>query len=218
MAGALVAAITVLSCGGGPEPTATHDRPTEIRAWGCRGSDPAIGSGTAVDADTVLTVAHVVAGADSITVTDADGEDHEARLIAIDTALDLAVLDVPGLDATGVDRASLRAGDRGTARGMGTGGDLDWAIERVVVIRFADIYGEGVHERSGYELAANVERGDSGAGLFGDDGSFGGLVFAASRQDPGRAWATDIAAAADILAAAEEAGPGDVAAMACAPP
>lgn len=213
--GVLIGAVVAVACGSGIAATNVDDRPTEIRAWGCRGAVPSVGSGTAVDAETVLTVAHVVAGADSITVTDARGADHEATVAAIDTELDLAVLDVPGLDVTGVELASLGAGDRGTASGLGTGGEFAWTVERTVVIRFADIYDRGVHDRAGYELEATVERGDSGAGLFAKDGSLGGVVFAASRRDPGRAWATDIAAAADILAVAAQVDSPDLAGAEC---
>ncbi|MFN3216320.1 MAG: trypsin-like peptidase domain-containing protein [Acidimicrobiales bacterium] len=207
VAGVLIGAVVAVGCGGATEATTVDERPTEIRAWGCGGADPAVGSGTAIDAATVLTVAHVVAGADSIIVTDASGAEHDATVAAIDTDLDLAVLDVPGLDVTDVELASLGAGDRGTASGLGTGGEFGWTVERTVVIRFADIYGEGAHDRAGYELDATVERGDSGAGLFADDGSLGGVVFAASRRDSARAWATDIAAAEDILDVAGEADP-----------
>lgn len=199
VAGIVMGAVVAGGCGGATEATPIDERPTEIRAWGCPGADPAVGSGTAIASATVLTVAHVVAGADSITVTDARGAEHEATVAAIDTDLDLAVLDVPGLEVTTVELASLGAGDSGTASGRGTGGEFAWRIERTVVIRFADIYGEDVHDRAGYEIEAMVERGDSGAGLFADDGSLGGVIFAASRRDAGRAWATDIAAAADIL-------------------
>lgn len=205
----LIGAVIAIACSGATEATPVDDRPIEIRARGCDGPDPAVGSGTAVDAETVLTVAHVVAGADSITVTDAGGAEHAATVAAIDTDLDLAVLDVPGLGVTSVELASLGAGDMGTASGVGTGGAFVWTIERTVVIRFADIYGEGAHERPGYELEATIERGDSGAGLFAEDGSLGGVVFATSRRDPARAWATDIAAAADLLALAGEADTPD---------
>lgn len=204
--GLLMSAAVAVACGGATEATSIDDRPAEIRAWGC-GATPAVGSGTVIDAETVLTVAHVVAGAESITVTDAGGAEHEATVAAIDTELDLAVLDVAGLDSAGVELKSLEAGDRGTARGFGTGGEFAWAVERVVVIRFADIYDQGVHDRAGYELEATVERGDSGAGLFAEDGSLGGVVFAASRRDPDRAWATDIAAAAGLLGIADGPGP-----------
>jgi S1-C subfamily serine protease len=204
--GLLMSAALAVACGGATEATSIDDRPAEIRAWGCAAT-PAVGSGTVIDAETVLTVAHVVAGAESITVTDARGAEHEATVAAIDTELDLAVLDVAGLDSTGVELKSLEAGDQGTARGLGTGGEFAWAVERVVVIRFADIYDQGVHDRAGYELEATVERGDSGAGLFAEDGSLGGVVFAASRRDPDRAWATDIAAADGLLGIADGSGP-----------
>ncbi len=168
--------------------------------------------------DTVLTVAHVVAGAEAITVTDRNGVALEASIAAIDTERDLAVLDVPGLDATRVPRAAFEPGDEGTAYGLGTRGDLDWSIARAVTIRFSDIYDEGVHERAGYELEAAIERGDSGAGLFADDGSLGGVVFASSLRADDRAWATAIEVADPLIAAAREPGARPPAAVACVAP
>jgi Do/DeqQ family serine protease len=56
-----------------------------------------MGSGVVVSADgRVLTNAHVINGADTITVTLHDGSDHKARVIGTDPKADLAVLQLEG--------------------------------------------------------------------------------------------------------------------------
>jgi hypothetical protein len=59
-------------------------------------------------------------------------------------------------------------------------------VEMVV----AEVRGSGSATRSGYELAGDIEGGDSGAGLFAADGSLAGLAFAASTEREGIGWAT----------------------------
>ena len=58
------------------------------------------GSGWAVAPDLVVTNAHVVAGERDTRVEDVDGRAHDATVVAFDAKRDLAVLSVPGLDAT----------------------------------------------------------------------------------------------------------------------
>ena len=64
----------------------------------------------------------------------------------------------------------------------------------------ADIYRQGDYDRPGYELAATVEPGDSGGGVFDADGRLLAVVFASSRNHPDRAWATAARAARPLLA------------------
>jgi serine protease Do len=60
-------------------------------------SRPGLGSGFAIDAaGTILTNEHVVAGADSIVVADATGNEYRAELVGADELTDIAVLRVDG--------------------------------------------------------------------------------------------------------------------------
>lgn len=179
-----------------------------IRATGCRQTEELTGSGSVVGADLVVTVAHVVAGSDNVTVVDAGGRSRPAVLVGLDPVSDLALLAVPGLDVSPVPRGPLAAGDQGVfvihdRDGVAT--TRPFTVVRRADLSMADIHGDGSHIRPGFELDAAVEPGDSGAVLVGDDGRAGAVVFAANRQDGDRAWATDLAALDPLLAAPHDA-------------
>lgn len=188
-----------------------------VRASGCRQGEALTGSGSVVADGLVVTVAHVVAGSSAVSVTDADGREHTAAVVGLDTVNDLAVLAVDGLDADPLSLGTLAAGDRAVfvvhdAAGRATAEPA--AVVRRADLSMADLYGQGTHVRPGFELEAHVSPGDSGAVLVGDDGRAGAVVFATSRDDaptpaptggagPGRqAWATDISALTPLLDAA----------------
>lgn len=82
--------------------------------------DESVGSGVIIGADGVIvTNYHVVARADRITVTLADGREFAARLVAADAATDLAVL---GIDAQGLPAAAWGDSDDLEV------GEMVWAI------------------------------------------------------------------------------------------
>jgi putative serine protease PepD len=68
------------------------------------------GTGVVIGDGVVLTNAHVVDGATSVTVTGTDGRARTAQVVAADTAADIAVVRVG--DATGLVPATLGTGDR----------------------------------------------------------------------------------------------------------
>lgn len=63
-------------------------------------------------------------------------------------------------------------------------------VERRVMITTEDIHREGETRRPGYELAADIEPGDSGA-LLVIDGHGVGVVWSRSVRTDGKAWAID---------------------------
>ncbi|MEZ5410077.1 MAG: serine protease [Acidimicrobiales bacterium] len=202
--------------GGGSGSQAALAAAVAVRATGCRQAESLTGSGSVVGDELVVTVAHVVAGSTSVAVTDADGGEHTAVVVALDTVNDLAVLAVDGLTAEPLPLGTLAAGGHGVfvvhdADGRATAEPA--TVARRADLSMADLYGRGTHLRPGFELEANVTPGDSGAVVVADDGRAGAVVFATSRNgvDPGpgpsagtgrRAWATDIAAVAPLLATA----------------
>lgn len=75
-----------------------------------------LGSGVIVDADRgyALTNCHVIAGADQVSVTLADGRRFDARVVGADAATDIAVIQVPADRLTAVplgDSDALEVGD-----------------------------------------------------------------------------------------------------------
>ena len=142
--------------------------------------------------DLVLTTAHTLRGAESITVTDGATE-VEATIVAFDPNLDLAYLtaDLPGRPLD-VDSSSLEAGDVGRAWVVrrGEAVPIDVTVARRIELRTEDIYVEGETVRPGLELAGSIEPGDSGGAVV-VDGRVVGVVWARSRRSDDRAYAID---------------------------
>lgn len=140
----------------------------------------------------VLTSAHTMRGAESITVMNGDHE-VDATIVGFDPELDLAYLaaELPGRSLD-VDSTGVEPGTRGRAWVVRDGDAvaLDVVVERRIELRTEDIYVEGETVRPGLELTADIEPGDSGGVVMVDD-KVVGVVWARSRQQPGRAYAID---------------------------
>ena len=114
--------------------------------------------------------------------------------ILSDPDLDLALLELgPDPSRPELDRPRLGVlddGDRGTIVGGATSGDIDFVVTERTTVETDEVRGTGRTRRRAYVLAATTEPGDSGAGLFDDEGRLVGLLFAASTDEQGRSWAT----------------------------
>ena len=144
------------------------------------------GSGVIISSDGyILTCAHVVDGASSITVT-IDDKDYTATLVGEDTTSDVAVIKI---DATGLtpatvgDSDSLKVGQSvmavgnplGELGGTVTGGMIS-ALNRSVTIQGSS----SVNTMSLIQMDASVSPGNSGGGLFNMSGELVGIVNAKS--------------------------------------
>lgn len=161
-----------------------------------------IGSGAQVAPGVVLTSAHVIAGAGSISVV-GGGRSVPGRIVGFDPEMDLAYLaadGLPGLPLT-VSSHGVEAGDTGIAYVVRDGSvvELPVTIERRVDIRTEDVYLDGETRRPGFELEAVVQGGDSGAAIV-VDGKLVAVVWAHSQRSPDRAWAIDPDRAGDLIA------------------
>lgn len=158
------------------------------------------GSGAIVADGLVLTSAHTLRGAETIAVTQGDDE-IEATIVGFDPDLDLAYLaaDVSGRPLD-VDSSWVERGDRGRAWVVRNGDavPVDVVVERRIELRTEDIYVEGETVRPGLELTADIELGDSG-GVVLVDGDVVGVLWARSRQQPGRAYAIDPDRGGDLI-------------------
>jgi uncharacterized membrane protein required for colicin V production len=142
------------------------------------------GSGFVVGDDLVVTNAHVVAGIKRQFVQDSGGM-HSATVIWFDPKLDLAIVRVSNLAGDPLSLQSQRVGRNTAAAVLGyPGGGGFTANPASVLNQFTavgrDIYGRGHSERSVYEIAADVEQGNSGGPLVAADGAVIGVVFAKS--------------------------------------
>lgn len=146
------------------------------------------GSGFVGAAGLVVTNAHVVAGADHVSVrVKGTGKLYRSRVIYWDKDMDVAVLRVPGLGAAPLTLG--KAAPRGTAAviaGFPGGGRLTLVpagVRSVSKAAGTDIYGDGAVKREIYALLADIKQGDSGAPVLALDGTVIGMVFASSATD-----------------------------------
>ncbi len=158
----------------------------KVSAIGCGGA--AVGSGWVASPERVVTNAHVVAGAEEVSVRpEGVGQARQATVIAFDPDVDLAVLYVPGLRADPLpttghlaeETAVAVAGFPGGGSYVAEPGRIRGTIEAVG----ADIYGDAGVVRQVYALRAALEQGNSGGPVLTTDGQVAGTVFARSIDD-----------------------------------
>ena len=162
------------------------------------------GSGWVISGDRIVTNAHVVAGADRIAVqVRGVGRGHTARLIAVDSRRDVAVLKVEGLGATALSTGGrLSRGDSAVLTGYPENGPYTQTPARVRQTMTAtglDIYNRHLTERDIYSLRAVVRPGDSGGPLFNTKGKVTGMVFARSTANANTGYALTMSEIRPVL-------------------
>ncbi|WP_329134695.1 MarP family serine protease [Streptomyces sp. NBC_01476] len=166
------------------------------------------GSGFVFAKDRVMTNAHVVGGVNEPTVqVGGKGRLHDARVVLYDWQRDIAVLDVPGLDAPSLSftTSDARSKDDAIVAGFPENGSFDVRAARVrgrIEASGPDIYHRGTVHRDVYSLYATVRQGNSGGPLLTTDGRVAGVVFAKSLDDAN----TGYALTADEIAPDADAG------------
>jgi S1-C subfamily serine protease len=146
----------------------------------------------------VMTNAHVVGGVDEPTVQiGGEGRRYKATVVLYDWERDIAVLDVPNLNAPVLKFATTDAssGDGAIVAGFPENGAYDVRPARVrgrISADGADIYHRGTVRRDVYSLYATVRQGNSGGPLLTPDGRVYGVVFAKSLDDPDTGYALTV--------------------------
>lgn len=182
-----------------PRIRAVDDRPVMLNIIPCQGDQASGASGVVIADERVLTVAHAVTEAAEVLVRDSDEVWRQGEVRHVDRDRDLAVLYVAGLRATDMPVATATSGDAITMINSLTTGTATGHVVRRVKINTESIGTDVKTARRGYELALDIDRGDSGAGLVDDDGRLVGIVFAQPTRRDGAAWATDVSAVPDVL-------------------
>lgn len=143
-----------------------------------------VGSGWTVAAGRVVTNAHVVAGADAITIRRPDGQELEATLRHFDPDRDLAVLEVADLEQQPLELGPVIEGGDGASIGYPGGQDAPRvaavSVREQRTTNGRDIYGRDPANREVVFLAAQLRQGDSGSPVIDTDGDVVGIVFAIS--------------------------------------
>lgn len=185
--------VALLGCQTNGSPSAAESG-VGIVTSGCAGPTTEVGSGITLGRKgQVITAAHAVAGATSITVIDSDDHEFPATITAFDKDVDLALLDVPGLDTSPLDVGETRLGDAVAVVWSPEDGvhTLPVRITKRLKITIEDIYVEDVARRAGIELEGDVSVGDSGGAVVDENGDVVGIIYARSRERPQVAFATD---------------------------
>ena len=142
-----------------------------------------------VGPELAVTVAHGVAQADTIEVEWA-GAGHPGRVVAFSSRSDLALVEVPGLQADAVEVGVPVPGSEVRLVGGLASGELPLAVDDTPTIRIEEVLGTERIQRAGVKLTGDAAVGDSGGGLFDGDDALVGLVFAVSEDGSGAVWAT----------------------------
>ncbi|MBA2807983.1 MarP family serine protease [Streptomyces sp. KM273126] len=146
----------------------------------------------------VMTNAHVVGGVDEPTVQiGGEGRKYDATVVLYDWERDIAVLDVPNLNAPVLQfsREDAVTGDSAIVAGFPENGAYDVRPARVrgrITANGPDIYHRGTVSRDVYSLYATVRQGNSGGPLLTPDGKVYGVVFAKSLDDPETGYALTV--------------------------
>jgi S1-C subfamily serine protease len=168
------------------------------------------GSGFVISHDHVLTNAHVVAGVDEgPEVYARHGQELAARVVLYDPLRDIAVLDVPGLNAPPLKFAARPA--KFAASAIVAGYPLDHSltlrparIGQSIIAYGPDIYQNTTVHRQIYPIRALVQPGNSGGPLMSPSGSVYGVVFAASTSVADTGYALTAGEIASDVAAGEQ--------------
>ncbi|MFB7895936.1 MarP family serine protease [Streptomyces xiamenensis] len=163
------------------------------------------GSGFVFAEDKVMTNAHVVGGVTEPTVQiRGEGKLYDGRVVLYDWESDVAILDVPGLDAPPLefsDRDAL-SGDDAVIAGFPESGPFDVRPARVrerFTANGPDIYRRGTVSRDVYSLYSMVRQGNSGGPLLTPEGEVYGLVFAKSLDDDNTGYALTLEEIEDTI-------------------
>ena len=154
------------------------------------------GSGFVVARNRVLTNAHVVAGVTAPRVLVPRQGQLRATTVYFDPRIDVAILDVPGLDAPTLDMSgAVKRGVDGVIAGYPGGGSMKVNAARVRgtisgdVARGTDIYGKSGVSREVYALRGSARPGNSGGPFLAGNGDVAGVIFAQAQGDNQTAYA-----------------------------
>ncbi|RRO15058.1 serine protease [Saccharopolyspora rhizosphaerae] len=166
------------------------------------------GTGFVIAPQRVMTNAHVVAGTDRVAIEIGRGE-FDAEVVMYKPDVDLAILEVPDLDAEAMSFAADAAepGDGTIALGFPLDGPYTAAPGRIrerIRLRGPDIYDSSTVVRDVYTVRGRVQSGNSGGPLVDPNGQVVGVVFGAAVDDP----ETGFALTADEVADEVQAAPG----------
>ena len=188
-------AVVALGCGddtnpGVASPPATADTVADsvVRIVGLGCGAPALGSGFAVEEHVIVTSGHIVTGRDpaSLAVIRPNGDEAPAVLVAFDADLDLALLRIDDLTFEPVALAAPAADQEGMAMVMTADNNIaevEFVVDAPVMVNWDGVFRDTESRFAGVRLDADINRGDSGGGLFVSENEVVGLIHSTTRSD-----------------------------------
>lgn len=171
------------------DPVVTTSRPSVVKIRGIAPSCQKVleGSGFVVAPNRVMSNAHVVAGADSVTI-EADGKTYDAGVVSYDPNADISILDVPDLPISPLQFAEQPApkGTDAVVMGYPGGGDFlatPARVREIIELNGPDIYRSTTVTREVYTVRGTVRQGNSGGPMINRAGKVLGVVFGAAVDD-----------------------------------
>ncbi|MGV0781689.1 acid resistance serine protease MarP [Mycolicibacterium peregrinum] len=171
------------------DPVVTTSQPSVVKIRGVAPSCQKVleGSGFVVAPNRVMSNAHVVAGADSVTI-EADGKTYDAGVVSYDPNADISILDVPNLPITPLQFAEQPApkGTDAVVMGYPGGGDFlatPARVREIIELNGPDIYRTTTVTREVYTVRGTVRQGNSGGPMINRSGKVLGVVFGAAVDD-----------------------------------
>jgi S1-C subfamily serine protease len=145
------------------------------------------GTGFVVAPNRVMSNAHVVAGADTVTV-EAEGNKYDATVVSYDPNADISILDVPGLPQQPLVFAEepAKSGTDAVILGFPGGGDFvatPARVREIIELNGPDIYKSTTVNREVYTIRGLVRQGNSGGPMINRAGQVIGVVFGAAVDD-----------------------------------
>lgn len=181
---------------------------TQLGSGPTRGTATSTGSGIIVGANGyVLTNAHVISDAGTITVTLLDGAEYAASVIRAEEDDDLALIKVDATDlptASIAETTSLQVGQVAIAIGSSLGtypGSVTMGIISAIdrEIDLSEGRGQTIHLTDLIQTDAAINQGNSGGALLDASGSVIGITTAIASAAQGVGFAIPIQAAAALL-------------------
>ena len=145
------------------------------------------GTGFVIAPNRVMSNAHVVAGADSVTV-EAEGKKYDATVVSYDPNADISILDVPNLPQEPLVFAEepAKTGTDAVVLGYPGGGDFvatPARVREIIELSGPDIYKKTTVNREVYTIRGLVRQGNSGGPMVNRAGQVIGVVFGAAVDD-----------------------------------
>lgn len=184
-----VAAVPIPDAGLSDNPVVAATQPSVVKIRAIAPSCQKVleGSGFVLSPERVMTNAHVVAGANNVTV-EASGNPYDATVVSYDPSVDIAILAVPNLPPPPLAFAdgAVKGGTDALVLGYPGGGGFvatPARVREIIELSGPDIYRDATVNREVYTIRATVEQGNSGGPLIDLNGKVLGVVFGAAVDD-----------------------------------